>query len=71
MEFKLGDVVQLKSGGPEMTVQNIVGKTTNKTEMFAYTASGHAEGAVVCKWFSGNELKSDIFKPETLNIVES
>lgn len=30
MKFNIGDVVQLKSGGPEMTVQDILGETTSK-----------------------------------------
>lgn len=49
-EFKTGDVVQLKSGGPKMTVND------------PFT---HSE-IVLCQWFSGSKLESGIFDPETL-----
>ena len=29
MEFKIGDIVQLKSGGPQMSVQRIVGSDSS------------------------------------------
>ena len=70
MEFKIGDVVQLKSGGPEMTVQDILGTTTSKPQTFAYTTAGHSEGELICKWFAGNKLETGLFKPETLDIIE-
>lgn len=41
MEFKAGDVVQLKSGGPRMTV-SMVGD---------YTRSGGPVNGVLCVWF--------------------
>ena len=66
MEFNIGDVVQLKSGGPEMTIQDILGKTTSKQMDFAYKTAGHSDGELICKWFSGNKLESGLFKPETL-----
>lgn len=70
MEFKIGDVVELKSGGPEMTVHDILGVTTSKTQTFAYTTAGHSEGELICKWFSGSKLETGIFKPETVDKLE-
>lgn len=70
MEFKIGDVVQLKSGGPEMTVQNVIGETTNKTETLAYTTAGHSHGDLVCKWFAGAKLEINIFKATTLDKID-
>lgn len=70
MEFKIGDVVQLKSGGPEMTVQDILGVTTSKDHTFAYITAGHSKGDLICKWFSGSNLESGIFKPETVDKIE-
>lgn len=70
MEFKIGDVVQLKSGGPEMTVQNIIGVTTNKTEAFAYATAGHSHGDLICKWFSGSKLETEVFKAATVDKLE-
>lgn len=51
-DFKLGDIVQLKSGGPKMTVgEKPLGM--------------HAQG-VYCQWFSGKNLSSGFFAPATL-----
>lgn len=51
-QFKVGDVVQLASGGPKMTIQG----------------KGTAEGNVYCVWFHPTtfEKKADQFHPETL-----
>jgi len=70
MEFNIGDVVQLKSGGPEMTVQDILGTTTTKTQTFAYTTAGHSNGELICKWFAGSKLETGLFKQETLDKAE-
>ncbi len=43
MEIKTGDVVQLASGGPEMTVKGIIGNANSplsKTENIALKISG-------------------------------
>lgn len=58
-QFKVGDTVRLKSGGPVMTV---------------YTASGesdtHGEG-VDCCWFNvKNNFKCDGFDPDILVLAE-
>jgi uncharacterized protein YodC (DUF2158 family) len=70
MEFKIGDVVQLKSGGPEMTVENIVGVTTSKDQSFMYKTAGHSDGELICKWFSGSKLETGMFKPETVDKID-
>lgn len=54
-QFKVGDIVELKSGGPKMTV---------KSEYTAY-------GGVVCQWFSGKKLEIGTFEPETLVRTEA
>ncbi len=48
--LKVGDVVQLKSGGPKMTI--------------ASTKSNAA--GVLCTWFDGNEVKSSRFPADAL-----
>ena len=49
--LEVGDVVCLKSGGPEMTI----------------TDTGYDEGKVQCSWFAKNEeVKRDIFLPNVL-----
>ena len=51
--LKEGDLVQLKSGGPVMTVLNPGGFT----------------GWPVCNWFEGSTLKSGGFPPDALRKV--
>lgn len=48
--FKVGDIVQLKSGGPQMTVAD----------------ANLATGEVQCKWFTGGKLNVGYFPPEAL-----
>lgn len=49
-EFSVGDIVQLKSGGPKMSVNGV---------------SGDGE-SILCKWFTGSKLSQGYFAPETL-----
>ena len=51
----IGDVVQLKSGGPLMTVHGVGD----------YTTSGFNPG-VLCVWFDGNKRVEDVFHPDAL-----
>lgn len=60
-DFKKGTVVELKSGGPKMTVTGyrwLPGKGEYDKE------------TVNCKWFSDSEVKEDQFPVDTLKIVE-
>ena len=72
--MKIGDVVQLKSGGTKMTVQRIIG--ADKSTFGLTTADeflklrGFADGDVICQWFENNSLKDGTFKANTLNIIE-
>lgn len=52
--FKLGDIVQLKSGGPKMTV----------TQLNVYTS-----GNTQTKWFAGSKAEMGVFPAETLTLV--
>jgi uncharacterized protein YodC (DUF2158 family) len=58
LEFNVGDVVRLKSGGPEMTIEGI-GK--------------HGLGAVhdnaKCVWFEGKKRMEGVFELVTLSKV--
>ena len=58
-KFNEGDVVQLKSGGPKMTV-----KTIRDDEDDFYG------GDVYCQWFSGSKLQDGYFKPHSLDKEE-
>ncbi len=57
-EFKVGDVVVLKSGSPAMTIEKFV---WNPLKNEYYTDK------VECTWFVGSELKRDVFKTNSLN----
>jgi uncharacterized protein YodC (DUF2158 family) len=52
--FVPGEIVQLKSGGPDMTVR-------------AFSDNGDV---VYCNWFMKTELEVSSFPPETLKLVE-
>jgi uncharacterized protein YodC (DUF2158 family) len=59
-EFKKGDVVRLKSGGPKMTIDNVDNYgTSNKPSIRA-----------ACIWFDGGEKKEGNFSPETIEIAK-
>lgn len=53
--FKAGDVVQLKSGGPKMTIKGI-GKY----------GLGAKEDSALCVWFEKNTHKEALFDLATL-----
>jgi uncharacterized protein YodC (DUF2158 family) len=56
-QFKSGDVVCLKSGGPSMTVEQS-------------GLDGFGKPRVWCDWFDGKKKISDTFSPESLEIAE-
>lgn len=59
MAFEKGDIVELKSGGPGMTVQ-----TLGNFEM-----KGIEDGAL-CVWFDGKTKYQDVFDVATLKQVD-
>ena len=54
-KYKIGDIVKLKSGGPEMTVQIL---PDNRHSNYR------------CQWFAGKKLESGIFQEDSLEAVE-
>ncbi|MDH4555754.1 DUF2158 domain-containing protein [Pseudomonas sp. BN417] len=58
-EINKGDVVQLKSGSPKMTVQ----------ELSNYMMSGGPENGASCVWFEGTRPMEKIFDVEVLEKV--
>jgi uncharacterized protein YodC (DUF2158 family) len=58
--FKAGDVVQLKSGGPDMTIEDIdkygPGTTTDSAK---------------CVWFEGMKRKDGLFELATLRSADT
>ena len=68
---KVGDVVQLKSGGPRMIVQRVIGSDQSNLGLKAsdefLKLKGFHDGDVVCNWFESSSLKDGTFKVESLN----
>jgi uncharacterized protein YodC (DUF2158 family) len=58
-KFKVGDLVQLKSGGPVMTIDGMY-PTDPGTKADYYT----------CKWFSGKKVESESFDEDSLIFPE-
>lgn len=59
MDFKIGDVVVLKSGGPSMTIK----------EMGEFGMV--REKGAKCVWFEKNVSHEEVFALETLEKIES
>jgi uncharacterized protein YodC (DUF2158 family) len=53
--MEVGDVVTLKSGGPDMTVEAVYPDTNQ----------------VKCVWFEGGKRSNDVFFIKTLEIVDN
>ena len=56
--YNIGDIVKLKSGGPEMTVRKV---NINMNDKFS--------GSYQCQWFAGKKLDSGVFPQESLVAV--
>lgn len=72
--YNVGDVVQLKSGGPKMTVQRIIGdyQENDRLKMAdnLLKISGYKNGDLICQWFKDNKLESGMFNVEMITKFE-
>ena len=72
--MEVGDVVQLKSGGPKMTIQRIIASDKSNFGLKAadeyLKLRGFSDGDVVCQWFEGNNLQDGTFKAASLKTVD-
>lgn len=73
--FNIGDVVSLKSGGPRMTVEEIIeysGKSNDSFGTFPpFDEYSKKSGTYVkCTWFYGGKRMSETFHPDVLKLDE-
>jgi len=58
-KFQIGSIVELKSGGPKMTVAGIDTRfTVPKPDVYK------------CQWFGGKKLEDGYFPEESLKLAE-
>ena len=71
--FKPDDLVKLKSGGPVMTVDHIIGQVHDTPIIVTVDESlrlrGFSNGDLVCIWYEGRDLKVEPFSAELLEPV--
>ncbi len=65
--FKIGDTVILNSGGPEMTIEMILGEENNNIILESQGETrGFKKGDLYCIWFDNKNKKSDFFNKDTV-----
>lgn len=73
-KFTIGQVVQLNSGGPEMTISNVI--DSNKPGQWAIYVkmwqdeNPNAKVWYQTQWFEGKALKKEVFVEEILSAIE-
>lgn len=60
-KYNVGDIVKLKSGGPDMTINDVVVGYNSKEFIGSYD----------CQWFAGKKLDKGRFPEESLVAVSS
>jgi uncharacterized protein YodC (DUF2158 family) len=72
--YNIGDIVQLKSGGPKMTIQRIIGdyQENDRLKMAdnLIKISGYKDGDLICQWFNDNKLETGMFNAEMITKLE-
>ena len=57
--YQVGEIVELKSGGPDMTIKKVI-----------LDVMDNFTGEYSCQWFAGKKLDSGVFPEESLLKVE-
>lgn len=59
-KFKIGDIVKLNAGGPDMAIK----------QLYAGNLSSSFKGQYRCQWFAGKKLDFGDFPEESLILVK-
>jgi uncharacterized protein YodC (DUF2158 family) len=73
-KMKVNDIVKLKSGGPLMTIQRIIGESKALFDTMdddGWRIKGFCNGDALCCWFVGKKLKTEAFSIKSLEEVNS
>ncbi len=63
-----GDIVKLRSGGPEMTITEIISKTP---KMLGKPSQEREVNTIKTKWFDGTKLEYGQFKEPELMFIRN
>lgn len=69
-QFNPGDIVTLRSGGPNMTVEKYDERVSQLANMIGGPPSREGSTQVICIWFEGSQKKTSSFEQDTLKRVE-
>lgn len=71
-KFKTGDVVKLKSGGPDMTVSGYLKPVDYAAAIYRTEPKDLGEGVIVqCTWFDGKKSMSHRYHEDLLDLVRA
>ncbi|MGP2502285.1 YodC family protein [Pantoea ananatis] len=62
-QFKVGDVIKLKSGGPDMTIKKLDTTYDSNSKKYVWLKS------YTCQWFAGKKLESGSFPHDSVEQV--
>lgn len=68
--LNVGDVVQLKSGGPDMTVVRVLEANADPVGEIVMKQHGLKAGDVVCTWFDGETKEEAGFPASAVERVD-
>jgi uncharacterized protein YodC (DUF2158 family) len=73
-QFIKGNVVRLKSGGPDMTIARVLGieKDNAIIEMAdsLILGAGYENGDLICEWFEKTTKKDGVFKASSVELIK-
>ncbi len=70
-KFKVGDVVRLKSGGPDMVIVCIYDGTNEGPYNMQALLRHRSHGDLICKWYDSSSNKDELnfYGPEEVMLV--